>query len=160
MNKIIIGCFFLVTFNQIYAQKNIPQINLKKANGKLINVSKINTNKVTVFIFWATWCVPCIKELDAISEHYDTWKEETKVRIIAVSIDNSRTVSRVMPMVNGKEWEYEILFDTNQKFKRAVNATTIPFSMIAKNNKIVYSRIGYILGSERELYEKIKQFSK
>jgi len=62
-------------------------------------------------------------------------------------------------LANSKNWEYEILFDTNQEFKRAVNATSIPYLIIVKNNKIVYSHSGYTQGSEIELYEKIKEFA-
>lgn len=149
----------IATFNQIQAQKILPQISLKNMNGKLIDISKIETNNVTVFNFWATWCVPCIKELEEINEIYSEWKDETNVKIIAVSVDDARTVSRVKAMVNGKEWSYEILFDTNQEFKRALNVTTIPYLIIVKNNKIVYTHSGYTPGGEIELYEKIKQFS-
>jgi len=159
MNKIIIGCFILVTFNQIQAQKMLPQISLKNTEGKLVNVSEIDTNNVTVFSFWATWCTPCIDELDAINEHYNLWQDKTNVKIIAVSIDDTRSVSRVKPLANGKDWEYQILLDTNQKFQRAVNATSIPYTLIVKNNKIVYVQSSYILGGEIELFEKIKKYA-
>ena len=159
MNKIIIGFFILVTFNQIQAQKTLPQISLKNTEGKLVNVSEIDTNNVTVFSFWATWCTPCIDELDAINEHYNLWQDKTNVKIIAVSIDDARSVSRVKPLANGKDWEYQILLDTNQKFQRAVNATSIPYTLIVKNNKIVYIQSSYIPGDEIELFEKIKKYA-
>lgn len=159
MNKIIIFCFILFTFNQIQGQKTLPQISLKNTEGNLVNVSEIDTSNVTVFSFWATWCIPCINELDAINEYYNSWRDKTNVKIIAVSIDDSRSVSRVKPLVNGKEWEYQILLDTNQKFQRAVNATSIPYVLIVKNNKIVYTHSSYFPGSEIELFEKIKKYA-
>lgn len=159
MNKIIIFCFILFTFNQIQGQKTLPQISLKNTEGNLVNVSEIDTSNVTVFSFWATWCIPCINELDAINEYYNLWQVKTNVKIIAVSIDDSRSVSRVKPLVNGKEWEYQILLDTNQEFQRAVNATSIPYVLIVKNNKIVYTHSSYFPGSEIELFEKIKKYA-
>lgn len=159
MNKIIIFCFILFTFNQIQGQKTLPQISLKNTEGNLVNVSEIDTSNVTVFSFWATWCIPCINELDAINEYYNLWRDKTNVKIIAVSIDDSRSVSRVKPLVNGKEWEYQILLDTNQEFQRAVNATSIPYVLIVKNNKIVYTHSSYFPGSEIELFEKIKKYA-
>lgn len=159
MNKIIILCFILFTFNQIQGQKTLPQISLKNTEGNLVNVSEIDTSNVTVFSFWATWCIPCINELDAINEYYNSWRDKTNVKIIAVSIDDSRSVSRVKPLVNGKEWEYQILLDTNQEFQRAVNATSIPYVLIVKNNKIVYTHSSYFPGSEIELFKKIKKYA-
>jgi peroxiredoxin len=159
MKKIALHCFVLLVFSQVFAQNKLPRISLKNTEGKRIDISKINTNNVTVFSFWATWCVPCINELDAISEDYSDWQNETNVEIIAVSIDDTRTASRVKPLVNGKSWDYQVLYDTNQEFKRAVNASSIPYLIIVKNNKIVYSHFGYTPGSEMKIYEKIKQFA-
>jgi len=155
----IILLLTVLNFSQIFSQDNLPKISLKNNFGKSIAISEIDTKTVTVFSFWATWCIPCLNELDAISEIYDDWQNETNVKIIAVSIDDTRSASRVKPLVNSKNWEYEILFDTNQEFKRAVNATSIPYLIIVKNNKIVYSHSGYTQGSEIELYEKIKEFA-
>jgi hypothetical protein len=63
-------------------------------------------------------------------------------------------------MVNGKNWDYTILLDTNNDFKRALNASSIPLTIIVRNNKIVYEHSGYSPGAELELYEKIKTLSK
>lgn len=149
----------VLNFTPIFSQSDLPKISLKDLQGKRIDIASINTNKVTVFSFWATWCIPCINELDAISEIYHDWQNETNVKIIAVSIDDMRSKSRVKPFVNSKNWEYEILFDTNQVFKRAINATSIPYLIIVKNNEIVHVQSGYTPGSEIELYEKIKEYT-
>lgn len=129
-------------------------------DGQPINSSELATDdNVVVLSLWATWCVPCIKELDAISEIYPDWQAETNVELYAISIDDSRGVKRVRPMVNGKGWDYTVLLDTNNDFKRAIGAATVPLTLLVKNNKIVYRHSGYSPGAEYELYEKIKEFS-
>ncbi|WP_457616328.1 TlpA family protein disulfide reductase [Lutibacter sp.] len=159
MKSFLLTLVLFFTLLQINAQSTLPQLSLKDTQGKSIDLSEIDTSTVTVFSFWATWCVPCINELDAINDEYIDWQDETDFKIIAVSIDDTRTSSRVAPLVNGKGWEYQVLLDTNQDFMRAVNATTVPFLIIVKNNKIVYSHSGYTPGSEIELLEKIKEFA-
>ncbi len=159
MKSFLLTLVLFFTLLQINAQSTLPQLSLKDTQGKSIDLSEIDTSTVTVFNFWATWCVPCINELDAINDEYIDWQDETDFKIIAVSIDDTRTSSRVAPLVNGKGWEYQVLLDTNQDFMRAVNATTVPFLIIVKNNKIVYSHSGYTPGSEIELLEKIKEFA-
>lgn len=155
----IILLLTVLNFSQIFSQDNLPKISLNDIQGKRFDIASIAANKVIVFSFWATWCIPCINELDAISETYQDWQNETNVKIIAVSIDDTRSAYRVKPLVKSKNWKYEILFDTNQEFKRAINATSIPYLIIVKNDKILYTHSGYTPGSEIELYEKIKEFT-
>ena len=58
-------------------------------------------------------------------------------------------------MINGKDWGFEIFVDENQDFKRALNITGIPHTIVAKGSKIIYRRIGYKPGEENILYEFI-----
>jgi peroxiredoxin len=160
MKKIVF--LFLVTFSATcFSQKNIPNINVTTLKGKSVSIeSQLSKDKVTVLAFWATWCVPCINELDAISDVYEDWQEETGVAIIAMSTDDSRTQKRIKPMINGKGWDYQILLDKNQELKRALNITLIPHVVVLKGNEIVFRHTGYAPGAEGELYEVIKKHSK
>jgi len=151
---------FLLTLTSAYAQSEFPSINVKDLSGQTINTKDLlKDDRVKVISLWATWCVPCLKELDAINEVYEDWQDETGVELIAISVDDSRTVNRVRPMINGKDWDYEILLDTNNDLKRALGASTVPLTLIVKDNKIVHRHSGYSPGAEFELYEKILQFS-
>nr|WP_321231850.1 TlpA disulfide reductase family protein [uncultured Psychroserpens sp.] len=145
----------------VFAQDVLPKMQIKTLDGDAISLEDISKNDQLVIVsLWATWCVPCKNELDAISDVYDDWVDETNVKLYAVSVDDSRTVKRVKPLVSGKGWEFDILLDTNSDLKRQLNAPTIPLTLLVKNNKIVFRHSGYTPGSEDELYEKIKEFSK
>lgn len=138
----------------------MPKIELTTVDGTTISSKDLSKeDKVIVVSLWATWCVPCLKELDAISEIYPDWQAETGVELFAVSVDDSRTVKRVKPLINGKGWDYTVLLDTNNDFKRALGAATVPLTLLVKNNEIVYRHSGYSPGAEYELYEKIKEYS-
>ena len=146
--------------NVLASQNNIPNTTLKTLNGEITNLQEIsNKNKLIVVSLWATWCAPCKNELDAISEVYGDWQEETNVVLYAISVDDSRTVKRVKPLINGKDWDYEVLFDTNNDLKRALGSSTIPLTLIIKNGKIVYRHSGYVPGFEDDLFEEIKKHS-
>ena len=152
---------FILTFSlSVIAQKNIPNTPLKTLDGKITNLQIISENNDLIVVsLWATWCVPCKNELDAISEVYSDWQDETNVTLYAVSVDDSRTIKRVKPLVNGKGWDYEILLDTNNDLKRALGTSTVPLTLIIKNGKIVYRHSGYTPGSEDNLFEEIKKHS-
>ena len=152
---------FILFFSvALVAQKELPTVTLTTLDGAATSIQKMaNKDDVTIVSLWATWCVPCIKELDAISDLYQDWVEETGVSLIAVSVDDSRTVKRVKSLISGKGWEYDILLDTNNDLKRALGASSIPLTIVIKNNKIVYRHSGYNPGAEYELYEKVKEYT-
>lgn len=152
----LILSFFLL---HVFAQNSVPNLELKDLDGKSLNIQEYTKNKLVVFSFWATWCVPCINELDAIAEDYDDLSDDIGFELIAVSTDDARTKSRVKPMVNGKGWEYRILMDSNQGFKRAMNISSIPYVVVVKDGKIVHTHSGYTPGSEKELYKKLKELN-
>ena len=157
MKKLFTSIAFIFSIS-VNSQSTLPNISLNYLDGNEINIQAISdNNKIAVVSLWATWCVPCIKELDAISEYYEEWKEEVNFDLYAISTDDSRTIKRVNAMVNGKGWEYTILLDSNNELQRALGASTIPLTLIVKNNKIVYRHSGYSAGVEFELFDKIKE---
>lgn len=140
-----------------FAQSTLPNISLKTVDENNVSTSDYNEkDKIYVFTFWATWCAPCIQELDAINDVYTDWQEELNVEVIAVSIDDARTSKRVKPLVNGRAWDYTILLDTNQDFKRSLSIANPPYTVVVKNNEIVFVQSGHTPGGENELFKKLK----
>lgn len=155
---LFVGILFLSI--SVFSQKNIPNIYLSDFEGSKTKIyDVIEKDKLTVISLWATWCVPCIKELDAISDVYEEWKDEIEFEIIAVSVDDSRSTRRAKALVNGKGWPYEIFLDSNQDFKRALGTSFIPQTLIIRNNKILYQHTGYQPGDEEYLFEKLKAYA-
>ena len=155
---LVLVCF--LCYNTAFSQTTIPNTNLTTLNGKSVKIQdEISKDKITILSFWASWCMPCINELDAISEVYEDWQEDFNMELIAISTDDARTQKRIRPMVNGKGWPYKILLDKNQELKRALNISTIPQIIILKDSKIIYIHSGYSPGVEDEFYEIIKENS-
>lgn len=143
----------------LFSQKHIPDVSIKDLQGTSVSPKNFNEkDKLYVFSFWATWCVPCIQELDAFSELYDDWKSKLNMEIIAVSVDDARTVKRVKPMVSGKGWDYKILSDVNNELKRSLGIVTVPYLIIVKNGEIVYTQNGHSPGGEEELFNQLEKF--
>ena len=160
MNKIFLSLSLSLFISIGYTQ--LPNINLKDVNGVTKNLSKFSNNGNPIIIsFWATWCKPCKAELNTIAEDYDDWTEETGVKLIAVSIDDARSSTRVEPYINAQGWEYLVLLDPNGDLKRAMNVNNVPHTFLVDGNgKIVWDHNNYSPGDEEELYEELVKISK
>lgn len=137
--------------------QELPQASVKLMDGTNFNTSEIdNDGKPIIISFWATWCSPCKKELNAIAEVYEDWVDETGVKLVAVSIDDARNLVKVQPYVDSRSWEYDILLDPNADFKRAMNVNNVPHTFLLDGDKkIVYQHNSYAPGDEEELYDHL-----
>lgn len=152
--------FFFIIYNSSLAQSDVPNTTIKTIEGESTNLKTLSEKDDLIIVsLWATWCVPCKNELDAINDVYQDWQDETNVKLYAVSIDDSRTLKRVKPLVNGKSWQFDILLDTNSDLKRALGVVSVPFIMVINKGKIIYKHSGYTPGSEDDLYEILKDNS-
>lgn len=159
LSLFVISFFTVSSFSQ---NRTLPSVKVKNLKGSLVNIQTIeNDGNPIVISFWATWCKPCKKELNTIAEVYEDWQEETGVKLVAISIDDSRSSSKVKPYVISSGWEYEIYLDPNKDLSRSLGVSTVPhtFLLDGKGN-IVWEHRGYIEGDEDELLEQIEQISK
>lgn len=163
MKKIFLTLITIVlcTIVSLAQERALPSVDVKTLEGSSFNIQDINNDGNPIVIsFWATWCKPCKKELNNIAEVYEDWQEETGVKLVAVSIDNSRTMAKVLPYVNSSDWEYEVYLDPNGDLKRALGVSTVPHTFLLNAKKeIVWQHRGYIDGDEDELYEKIEEIA-
>lgn len=144
------------------AAAQLPAVQLKTIDGRSVSTDTLsNGGKPIIIDFFATWCKPCNRELNAIHEVYPEWQEETGVKLIAVSIDVAQNTHKVKPLVDQYGWDYEVLLDPNSDFKRALGIQMIPYVLIVDGNgNIVYKHNGYTDGAEIELIEKVRELVK
>ncbi len=138
----------------------MPNMDLKTLDGKMVSAQSILVGKPTVVSFWATWCKPCVKELNAIQDALPDWEEEVDFKMIAISVDDSRSEHRVFPFVKSRSWDFDVYLDPNSDLKRALNVATVPHTFLFDaNGKLVWQHSGYNVGDEEELLEKIKSIA-
>ena len=160
MKRIFILFFAFAAALSVQAQ--LPKVVLKDIHGKSVSTDTLSNNgRPFIIDFFATWCKPCNRELDAISEVYVDWQRETGVKIIAVSIDQAQNTNKVKPLVDNHGWEYEVLLDPNGDLKRAFGIQMIPFVLIVDGKgNVVYKHQGYTDGAEEELIVKVRELIK
>ncbi len=158
--KRVFFLFFLssaFSFSCLSAQKTIPDITVRSLDGKPVKIRDYtHAGKVTVMSFWATWCAPCKRELDAMVELYPDWQEKYGAQVLAISIDDQRQLPKVGPMAAAQGWPFKILNDAGFQLKNALNIQPIPHTILVdQNGNVVYEHTGYLPGDELELEKKI-----
>ena len=139
-----------------FGQKSVPSVTVKSLDGQSFDLKEFASDPEKVYIidFWATWCSPCKKELDAIADYYEDWQDRYNVELIAITIDNQRALPKVPGIVETKGWEYVIFAGNEEAMRNAFNFQTIPQTVVAKGGLILHEHNGYVPGDEEEL-EKI-----
>lgn len=162
MRKTFLLLLLLLTAGLSANAQRLPSVVLKTIDGQSVKTDTLsNGGRPFIIDFFATWCKPCNRELDAISEVYDDWREETGVRLIAVSIDQAQNINKVAPLVASYGWDYDVLLDPNGDLKRALGVQMIPFVLIVDGEgNIAYKHNGYTDGAEQELIEKVRELSR
>ncbi|MDO8365488.1 MAG: TlpA disulfide reductase family protein [Saprospiraceae bacterium] len=157
---LLMAAIFAVT--TIFAQKTLPSANIKTLEGQSINVQELGkTGKITVINFWATWCSPCKKELDAIMDYYEDWQKDYDMELIAISVDDARSAAKVPGMVKEKASTYRVLLDPAKELQTAANIQAVPYTFVLdQNGNIVFEHNGYTPGDELELEELFKELKK
>jgi cytochrome c biogenesis protein CcmG/thiol:disulfide interchange protein DsbE len=139
------------------APTKLPDVFVTSLQGEQVDVASFsNSGKPMVIALWATWCAPCKQELAAIAEVYDRWQTRTGVKLIAISVDDVRTTSRVAPYVSSQGWEFETYLDPAGELLSTLQVGSIPHTMLLDGNgTVVWQHSSYVPGDEKELFRRI-----
>jgi cytochrome c biogenesis protein CcmG, thiol:disulfide interchange protein DsbE len=151
--------FVALCFFKASAQKSLPDVVVKDLQGQSIATKQFGeTSQPTIISFWATWCKPCLQEINAINDNLEDWKAENKLRFIAISVDDSRSKGRVPTLINSKKWQFEVYIDENGDFQRALNVLNVPHTFVLDaKGKIIYQHTSYASGDEEAYIEAIRK---
>ena len=119
---------------------------------KLINILDFNSKYVVNF--WATWCIPCKKELPDLNK----MKIENKdLKVIIISIDKKPINDQLNFLKKNKVNELTAYFDQNMTFFKSLRLKGIPTTLLINQQKIVAKKEG-IFSYNKNSLEQINNF--
>ena len=132
--------------------KNIILNDENNIEKKLINILDFNSKYVVNF--WATWCIPCKKELPDLNK----MKIENKdLKVIIISIDKKPIKDQLNFLKKNKVNELTAYFDQNMTFFKSLKLRGIPTTLLINQQKIIAKKEG-IFSYNKVSLEQINNF--
>ena len=132
--------------------KNIILNDENNIEKKLINILGFNSKYVVNF--WATWCIPCKKELPELNK----MKIENKdLKVIIISIDKKPIKDQLNFLKKNKINELTAYFDQNMTFFKSLKLRGIPTTLLINQRKIIAKKEG-IFSYNKVSLEQINNF--
>ena len=132
--------------------KNIILNDENNIEKNLINILDFNSNYVVNF--WATWCIPCKKELPDLNK----MKIENKdLKVIIISIDKKPIKDQINFLKKNKVNELTAYFDQNMTFFKSLKLRGIPTTLLINQQKIIAKKEG-IFSYNKVSLEQINNF--
>jgi peroxiredoxin len=111
--------------------------------------------RVVLLNFWATYCIPCLTELEAYRA-LQTRLGDSGLLVVAVSVDGPQTVARARSFARAGAFPFPMLLDAEQEAYRLYNVSVMPTSLlIDREGRVVHRKEGFQPGDEIALGEKI-----
>jgi thiol-disulfide isomerase/thioredoxin len=121
------------------AAGEIPELTLKTYDGESFTFGP-RDNKVTLVVFWATWCVPCIEEIPHLKDFQETYAEQG-FRVVSINIDDPLGETAPL-MMRQFEINYPVLVEEEGRAEKAFGGLrALPTSFLVGRDGRVKRRL-------------------
>jgi peroxiredoxin len=133
-----------------------PSFRLKDLDGEWFSLDDHLGDKVLYISFWATWCVPCRRELPHLQKMYDELGERGFL-VISINTDPPATRSKIKPFIRRYKAGFPCLLDPDNNVHDKYNPTReLPYAVLVDQRGEIHTVFpGYRSGDETLLREQV-----
>jgi len=132
-----------------------PLFELDSLEGQIVKLSDLK-GEFVVLNFWATWCVPCIKEMPELQKAHESLTAN-HVKIIGINFAESR--NKVVEYTRENHLSFPVLLDGFGNVSQDYDVINLPVTYFISPDGIIREKI-FGGGLTREIIEsKIHQFA-
>ncbi|MEZ5427156.1 MAG: TlpA disulfide reductase family protein [Pyrinomonadaceae bacterium] len=133
----------LMRANLLKTEKKIPAGNfsIMDLDGKTVSLGDFR-GKVLILNFWATWCLPCVGELEELKTAYRKYKNDSRIGFAIVSTDEEK--EKVRTEVKNRGYEFPV-FHSDEEIEKNYKIDAVPtlFIIDAEGN-IRFEKKNYV----------------
>ncbi|NQU28982.1 MAG: TlpA family protein disulfide reductase [Candidatus Marinimicrobia bacterium] len=157
MKKIIqvVIAVYLLSIPLIVSGQTAPNIKITMLDGKKTTLNQLLETGPILIDFWATWCVPCKKEMKYLDQFHREYAKDG-FQVLTINQDTPRSLSKVKSYIRSKKYKFLVAVDPNQQIANKLNAVVLPTTiMVDQKGKITWRHQGYLPGDEKEIEKQI-----
>jgi peroxiredoxin len=119
-----------------------PDFTFKTFDGKQLRLSDLR-GKYVLLDFWATICVPCIKEIPELTATYEAFGKDKQFTLVSLSLDTAEAEPRKFVAAKGLRWTQGFLHEQlKASVQQAYGFTAIPqVLLIGPDGRIVQKHL-------------------
>ena len=112
----------------------VPTVALKSYSGETYTVAG-DDKEVTLLVFWATWCQPCLMEMPSLVKLHDKYRDR-KFRVVSINVDDPEG-QKVKSIARNFGINYPVLIGNEEVMKQFGGVTALPTSfLIGRDGRI------------------------
>ncbi len=122
-------------------RRDIPELNFKDGTGQALTLEKWK-GRVVLLNLWATWCLPCRKEMPDLAELQKKYGG-ADFEVVAISVDRKGAEAAGRFLVETKATDLNLYIDQSTKVLGKVRAVGLPTTILIDRKG---KEVGRLLG--------------
>ena len=98
--------------------------------GRPVDVAGLIEGKVTLVVFWASWCRPCIDEIPTLRSLARTYRRRGLVVVGVGVMEGGDTPEKQRQVAARQLVNYQLIFDNQGKYQAAYGLDALPYSLL------------------------------
>lgn len=119
---------------------NAPDFSLADKNNKPVKLSDFR-GKYVYLDFWATWCIPCLKEMPIMKELHEKYGKD--IVFVSISVDKDlKTMQKFLNKKKDYDWVF-LHYGNNPGIKEQYNVMAVPVYFLIDPDGIIIQSPAY-----------------
>lgn len=116
-------------------ETNFQTLKLTTTKNTSIELGK-DPSPIIVLNFWASWCVPCLKEFPSLVQFQEKYKG--KVKVIGINGDTEEPLENIRKTEGKYKLNFESVLDADESISQKFMIRTYPVSIVFHKGKVIY----------------------
>lgn len=116
-------------------ETNFQTLKLTTTKNTTIELKNEKT-PIVLLNFWASWCIPCLKEFPSLVKFQE--KYQGKVKVIGINGDDENVDELIRKTENQYKLNFESVADPRSHIAEAFLVQTYPVSIVFHRGKVIY----------------------